>query len=73
MSRKQARWSEPRSALTYDIQYKRGATNMADPLSQQPVGEPPGEEAVLMAVTRWSSGSPVARIKRAYATNLRFS
>ena len=39
---------------------------MADLLSRQPVGEPPGDEAILMAVTRRSSGSLMAPIKRAY-------
>ena len=72
-SRRQARWSELLSAFTFDIQHKPGATNMAYPLSRQPVGEPPGDEVVLMAVTWWLSGSLVARIKRAYATDPWFS
>ena len=69
LSRREACWNELLSAFTFDIQYKPGATNMADPLSRQPVGDAPVDEAVLMVTTRWSSSSVAARIKRAYAAD----
>ena len=55
LSRRQARWSELLSASTFDIQYKPDPSNMADPLSPQPVGDAPGDESVVIVVTRWSS------------------
>ncbi|GJP82930.1 hypothetical protein CLOP_g13152 [Closterium sp. NIES-67] len=36
--RRQARWAELLSGFTYDIRYRASSTNMADPLSRQPIG-----------------------------------
>ncbi|CAI7798149.1 unnamed protein product [Closterium sp. NIES-54] len=38
LTHRQARWAELLSGFTYDIQYRVGSTNVADPLSRQPIG-----------------------------------
>ena len=56
------------SAFTFDIKEKPGPTNIVDPLSRQPVGDAPANEAVLIMVTSWSGGSVITHINHAYAT-----
>ncbi|CAI7733474.1 unnamed protein product [Closterium sp. NIES-53] len=51
---RQARWAEILGGFTYDIRYRAGSTNMADPLSRQPFGAGTGvddneHEAVFAA------------------------
>ncbi|GJP48756.1 hypothetical protein CLOM_g8031 [Closterium sp. NIES-68] len=42
LTRRQARWAELLSGFTFEIRYRAGATNLADPLSRQPIGEATG-------------------------------
>ncbi|GJP62824.1 hypothetical protein CLOP_g19847, partial [Closterium sp. NIES-67] len=42
LTRRQARWAELLSGFTFDIRYRAGSTNMADPLSRQPIGAATG-------------------------------
>ncbi|GJP70425.1 hypothetical protein CLOP_g1368, partial [Closterium sp. NIES-67] len=44
LTRRQARWAELLSGFTFDIRYRAGSTNMADPLSRQPIGAATGLE-----------------------------
>ncbi|GJP86348.1 hypothetical protein CLOP_g16380 [Closterium sp. NIES-67] len=41
-TRHQPRWAELLSGFTFDIRYRTGSTNMADPLSRQPIGAATG-------------------------------
>ncbi|GJP80461.1 hypothetical protein CLOP_g10671, partial [Closterium sp. NIES-67] len=42
LTRCQARWAELLSGFTFNIRYRAGSTNMADPLSRQPIGAATG-------------------------------
>ncbi|GJP34010.1 hypothetical protein CLOM_g18492, partial [Closterium sp. NIES-68] len=47
LTRRQARWAELLSGFTFEIRYRAGATNLADPLSRQPIGEATGLKIVV--------------------------
>ncbi|CAI7770301.1 unnamed protein product [Closterium sp. NIES-53] len=42
LTRRLARWAELLSGFSFDIRYRAGSTNLADPLSRQPIGAATG-------------------------------
>ena len=66
LSRRQARWLETLSSFTFEFKYRPGRTNVADPLSRQPVGPAPtGEVNLLLAIQR-RRADIMSRIRQGY-------